>query len=300
MCRTSFHVCYYGSPTLSVTHRRTYPLNPSPVLSTPSPKQPAPDKKQTTVSETQGYMCSTTSCFSQGTSWMMMQSPSILTSQNPSLSLSRSQLQRRLQHRSLAPRGSTDRNSGWCITGRRVSRLSQLNNRSSHARWKAHYSPVSCDSLLWCSFVNVVNCGKGEGTHVPAQCAGKFFFRGTGLPTAVRKNQPLVPRSNLGGKVCARTDPWFRGQTLPVPGHGGYLLSLWDAWASWAAKCCGTFFSNVYGHTGALWQWRAVEKGRVCAVRQTGKDNSRGAVASHVVKIRCTIQLPPIGQSSIL
>ena len=48
-----------------------------------------------------------------------------------------------------------------------------------------------------------------------------FFFRGTGLPTVVRKNQPLVPRSNLGGKVCARTDPWFRGQTLLVPGHGG-------------------------------------------------------------------------------
>ena len=118
-------------------------------------------------------------------------------------------------------RGSTDRNSGWCITGRRVSRLSQLNSRSSHARWKAHYSPVSCDSLLWCSFVNVVNCGKGEGMHVLAQRAGKFFFRGTGLPTAVCKNQPLVPRSNLGGKVCARTNPWFRGQTLLVLGHGG-------------------------------------------------------------------------------
>ena len=48
-----------------------------------------------------------------------------------------------------------------------------------------------------------------------------FFFRGTGLPTAVRKNQPLVPRSNLGGTVCARTNPWFRGQTLLVLGHGG-------------------------------------------------------------------------------
>ena len=57
--------------------------------------------------------------------------------------------------------------------------------------------------------------------HVPAQRAGKCFFRGTGLPKAVCKNQPLVPRSNLGGKVCARTDPWFRGQTLLVPGHGG-------------------------------------------------------------------------------
>ena len=67
----------------------------------------------------------------------------------------------------------------------------------------------------------MVKCGKGEGTHVPAQRAGNFFFRGTGLPTAVRKNQPLVPRSNLGEKVCARTNPWFRGQTLLVLGHGG-------------------------------------------------------------------------------
>ena len=31
-----------------------------------------------------------------------------------------------------------------------------------------------------------------------------FFFRGTGLPTAVRKNQPLVPRSNFAGS-------WTRG-----------------------------------------------------------------------------------------
>ena len=144
--------------TLSVTHRRTYPLNPSP------------------------------------------------------------QLQRRLQHRSLAPRGSTDRNSGWCITGRRVSRLSQLNNRSSHARWKAHYSPVSGDSLLWCSFLNVVNCGKGEGTH---------FFSAVRGCAAVCKNQPLVPRSNFGGKVCARIDPWFCGQTLPVLGHGGGGYQWW-------------------------------------------------------------------------
>ena len=47
------------------------------------------------------------------------------------------------------------------------------------------------------------------------------FFRGTGLPTVMRKHQPLVPRSNFGGKVCARTAPWFRSQTLLVPGHGG-------------------------------------------------------------------------------
>ena len=48
----------------------------------------------------------------------------------------------------------------------------------------------------------------------------KKISRSTGLPTVVRKNQPLVPRSNFGGKACARTAPWFRGQTLLVPGHG--------------------------------------------------------------------------------
>ena len=48
-----------------------------------------------------------------------------------------------------------------------------------------------------------------------------FFFRGTGLLMVVRKNQPLVPRSNFGGKACAGTTPWFSGRTLPVPGHGG-------------------------------------------------------------------------------
>ena len=44
-------------------------------------------------------------------------------------------------------------------------------------------------SLLWCSFVNVVNCRKGEGAH---------FF------PAVRG----CPRS------CAGTNPWFRGRIL--------------------------------------------------------------------------------------
>ena len=57
--------------------------------------------------------------------------------------------------------------------------------------------------------------------HALVQRAGIFFFRGTGLPSVMRKNQPLVPRSNFGGKACARTAPWFCGQTLPVPGHGG-------------------------------------------------------------------------------
>ena len=84
----------------------------------------------------------TRNIISQGI-WMMMQYPSILTSQNPSLSRSLSQPQSPTQHRSLAPRGSIDRNSGWCIMGGRISRPSQLNIRSFHAHWKAHYSPVS-------------------------------------------------------------------------------------------------------------------------------------------------------------
>ena len=53
-CAGHHFMCVTTGPpsggTLSVTHRRTYPLNPSPLLSTPSPKQPAPDKKQTNVS----------------------------------------------------------------------------------------------------------------------------------------------------------------------------------------------------------------------------------------------------------
>ena len=50
---------------------------------------------------------------------------------------------------------------------------------------------------------------------------GKERVRGTGLPTVMRKNQPPVPRSKFWGEMCARTAPWFRGQTLLVPGHGG-------------------------------------------------------------------------------
>ena len=56
---------------------------------------------------------------------------------------------------------------------------------------------------------------------MPRRNAPKNFFPGTGLPTVMRKNQPLVPRSHFGGKACASTAPWFRGQTLLVPGQGG-------------------------------------------------------------------------------
>ena len=78
------------------------------------------------------------------------------------------------------------------------------------------------------SFVNVVNCGKGEGKHVLAQCARNFFFPRYGVahgcaqePTpgsavnfrgkSVRKNQPLVPRSNIAGSWTGG------GSTMALP-----------------------------------------------------------------------------------
>ena len=46
-CAGQHLMCVATGPpgTLSVSHSHTYPLNPSPLLSTPSPKQPAPDKE---------------------------------------------------------------------------------------------------------------------------------------------------------------------------------------------------------------------------------------------------------------
>ena len=90
---------------------------------------------------------------------------------------------------------------------------------------------------------------------VPGAMRPKFFFRGTGLPTVMRKNQPLVPRSNFSGEMCARTAPWFRGQTLPVPGHGGGGVPL-----SWAHKryatppgdCCTLDMEPAIWHTTSL------------------------------------------------
>ena len=56
--------------TLSVSHRHTYPLNPSPVLSTPSPKQPAPDK-ETNKSQSNKYhtYINTTTVGGRGGTW---------------------------------------------------------------------------------------------------------------------------------------------------------------------------------------------------------------------------------------
>ena len=50
-----------------------------------------------------------------------------------------------------------------------------------------------------------------ESERMPRRNAPQIVFRGTGLPTVMHKNQPLVPRSNFGGKACTRTAPWFRG-----------------------------------------------------------------------------------------
>ena len=51
------------------------------------------------------------------------------------------------------------------------------------------------------------------------------FFRGTVLPTVMRKNQPLVPRSNFGGK-CAQEPPpgsAVKHCRFLGTGGGGYL-----------------------------------------------------------------------------
>ena len=53
-----------------------------------------------------------------------------------------------------------------------------------------------------------------------------FFSAVRGCATTVRKNQPLVPWSNFGGKVCAGTEPWFRGQTLPMSQRHPHRLTL--------------------------------------------------------------------------
>ena len=46
-----------------------------------------------------------------------------------------------------------------------------------------------------------------------------------------RRNAPenFFPAVRGCPRSCARTNPWFRGRTLPVPGHGGggrYLRDL--------------------------------------------------------------------------
>ena len=47
--------------------------------------------------------------------------------------------------------------------------------------------------------VHALHCEKGKGTHCPAQRAGDFCSRCTGLLMAVRKNGPLVLRQNIAG-----------------------------------------------------------------------------------------------------
>ena len=53
-CAGHHFMCVTTGPPIRgdpISHSQAhYPLNPSPLLSTPSPKQPAPDKKQTNIS----------------------------------------------------------------------------------------------------------------------------------------------------------------------------------------------------------------------------------------------------------
>ena len=91
-------------------------------------------------------------------------------------------------------------------------------------------------SLLWCSFVNVVNCGKGEGTHVLAQRAGKFFSAVRGTGKSVRKNRPLVPQSNIAGS-------WTRGGE-------GTLLSFHVVLSACCKEYLGFAVPNSYHKVG--------------------------------------------------
>ena len=80
------------------------------------------------------------------------------------------------------------------------------------------------------SFVNVFNCGKGEGAFNPTQRTAFFFSAARGC-----------------SQSCARTNPWFRGRILggkraqePTPGSA--VKHCWfldtgggggDAWRAW-------------------------------------------------------------------
>ena len=81
----------------------------------------------------------------------------------------------------------------------------------------------------------------------------------------MRKNQPLVSRSNFWGEMYARTAPWFRGQTLLVPGHGGgggvrtVLLLDGGLQGRLAATCSVSFPPVPVTHSWAsytpCWAW---------------------------------------------
>ena len=60
-----------------------------------------------------------------------------------------------------------------------------------------------------------------RGHAHPGAMRRKFFFCGTGLPTVMRKNQPLVPRSNIAGS-------WTLGGGLRVGSGLRYLCSTRD------------------------------------------------------------------------
>ena len=70
----------------------------------------------------------------------------------------------------------------------------------------AWFAVFGTSYLLLYHFLSMCgNCGNGEGAHTPAQHAGIFFSCGSGLLTVMRKNQPVVPRSNFGEKGSIHT-----------------------------------------------------------------------------------------------
>ena len=86
--------------------------------------------------------------------------------------------------------GSTNRNSGWCITERRGACWNQYRINSFREHLHVHCSPVCCNYVIWGSFVHVFDCQEGKGIH-PCWAQWKLFFHATVLLMVVPNGQPL-------------------------------------------------------------------------------------------------------------
>ena len=67
---------------------------------------------------------------------------------------------------------------------------------------------------------------------MPWRNAPGIFFRGTGLPTVMRKNKPLVPRSNFGGECAQEPPPCSAVKHCRFLGTGGGGAPSSRAWDS--------------------------------------------------------------------
>ena len=81
-----------------------------------------------------------------------------------------------------------------------------------------------------------------------AQRAGNFFFRGTGLPTVMRKNQPLVPRSNFGAQEPTPGSAVEHCRFLDTGGGGVTIFVIFDLRRTQVEVSCftRTTYSSVF------------------------------------------------------